>query len=282
MTSIRCGDWIAEFRPEIGGAMSTLRLRGVEILRSMPDQSTDPLESSCFPLLPYCNRLRKGRFGWLGRQVSLPLNFIPEANTLHGLGWKEPWNLENFLEPQVNLNWGYPGGETWTGAFGAQQQVSLDEHGCTIALSAHNRGKSAIPMGLGLHPYFRRGPETSVRFDARSVILTDHETMPTGIEAPPDHFGDFSSGSALPGETVDHCYRSWGGSVTIEDDLGSITMTATGAPHLHVYAPADGSALCFEPVSHTPDALNRAPEEMIELEPGETARLTMRIEANLA
>ena len=63
------------------------------------------------------------------------------------------------------------------------------------------------------------------------------------------------------------------------DGLGTITVSADGAPHLHLYAPADGSALCLEPVSHTPDALNRAPEEMVVLPPGCSASLTMRIAA---
>jgi aldose 1-epimerase len=83
----------------------------------------------------------------------------------------------------------------------------------------------------------------------------------------------------LPGETVDHCFAGWGGEAVIEDERGTIAISATGAPHLHVYAPADGSALCCEPVSHTPDALNRAPEEMAILPPGCSTSLTMRLSA---
>lgn len=245
----------------------------------MPAASTDPLESACFPLIPYCNRLRNGRFSWHGRQVSLPLNFIPETNTLHGLAWQSIWNIDELSEPQVNLRWGYSGHDLWISQFEAVQQVMLDESGCAIVLSLRNTGQETMPAGLGLHPYFRRRPETRVRFGASSVMLTDEATMPTGIEAPADHFGQFAAADLLPSETIDHCYRGWGGTVEIEDELGTIVMTASGAPHLHVYAPADGSALCFEPVSHTPDALNRAPGEMHMLAPGETAQLSMRIEA---
>jgi aldose 1-epimerase len=178
------------------------------------------------------------------------------------------------------LRYGHPGDRLWIWPFQAEQQILLDPAGCTIALALANSGSEAMPAGLGLHPYVRRRPETRVRFEAQSVMLSDRATMPTGIEAPADHFGDFAAGDALPGETIDHCYRNWAGTVTIADDLGTIRVSATGAPHLHVYAPADGSALCCEPVSHTPDALNRAPDEMIALEPGQTARLTLRIEAS--
>jgi aldose 1-epimerase len=172
------------------------------------------------------------------------------------------------------------GSGLWPWPYRAGQLVELDERGCTVTLALLNSGAEDMPAGLGLHPYFRRRPETRVRFAARSVLLGDTETMPTGIEAPAGHFGDFAAASPLPYETIDNCYRGWAGSATIADDLGTIAMTATGAPHLHLYAPSDGSALCCEPVSHTPDALNRAPEEMFVLAPGESASVVMRIEAD--
>ena len=156
---------------------------------------------------------------------------------------------------------------------------ALDAQGCSITLALLNSGSEDMPVGLGLHPYFRRRPETRLRFEARSVLLGDAETLPTGIEAPAAHFGDFAKGDILPPhEMVDNCYRGWGGAVTVQDDLGAISMTATGAGYLHLYAPADGSVLCCEPVTHTPDALNRAPDEMIVLAPGASASVTMRIE----
>jgi aldose 1-epimerase len=246
----------------------------------MPRSSDDVLQSSCFPLIPYANRLKDGRFHWRGHDISLPLNFLPELNTLHGLEWRNPWDISEIFQSQVNLRCANSGQELWIWPYLAEQAVTLDERGCEVVLSLANTGSETMPAGLGLHPYFRRRPETRVWFEAETVMLSDAATMPTGIEAPASHFGHFVQGDVLPPETIDHCYRNWAGTVTIEDDLGRITITATGAPHLHVYAPADGSALCFEPVSHTPDALNRAPEEMIALEPGQVARLAMRIEAS--
>jgi aldose 1-epimerase len=257
-----------------------LRFRGAEVLRTMRQSSKAVLDSSCFPLIPYCNRLKDGRFQWRGHAVSLPLNFLPELNTLHGLGWQSSWEITEKALAKVDLRCANSTPDSWIWPYRAEQTITLDDRGCTIALSLANTGSETMPAGLGLHPYFRRRPETRVRFDAETVMLSDGATMPTGIEAPAAHFGDFAAGAVLLPETIDHCYRNWGGTVTIEDDLGTIAMTASGAPHLHLYAPADGSALCCEPVSHTPDALNRAPEEMIAVEPGQTARLAMRITAN--
>ncbi|WP_255245609.1 hypothetical protein [Sphingobium sp. D43FB] len=56
-----------------------------------------------------------------------------------------------------------------------------------------------------------------------------------------------------------------------------LTLTASGADWLHVYRPPGSDAFCLEPVSHMPDALNRA-DGMAIVVPGATHSLSMRIE----
>ena len=153
--------------------------------------------------------------------------------------------------------------------------------GCAVSLDVTNRSNMAMPAGLGLHPCFRRRPETRVRFAVQGVVMADEALIPNGEVAAPDLYGDFARGAPLPDETVDHCFTGWHGLAVIEDDLGTITVTARGAPHLHLYAPADGSALCLEPVSHMPDALNHQPVNMTCLPPRCTASLQMWISATL-
>lgn len=277
--TLRAGAWQAELRPEVGGSLASLTFEGREVLRTMPPGSTSPLEAACFPLAPYCNRIRDGRFHFGGVEVALPANFPPERHSLHGLSWQRPWRFAGAGESKGAMTDDYDGTGPWPWAYRAEQRVRLGDKGCAVTLVVTNRADTAMPAGLGLHPYFRRNPGARVRFVAERVLLCDAETMPTGVDAPPGHFADFRRGAPLPAETIDHCFAGWCGEVAIEDEVGTIAMTATGAPHLHLYAPADGSALCCEPVSHTPDAPNRAPEEMTILPPGCSATLTMRISA---
>ena len=77
-------------RAEAGGALAALRHRGIDVLRPMPPDSASPLDAACFPLVPYCNRIRDGRFRFGGREVVLPPNFAPEPHSLHGLSWQAP------------------------------------------------------------------------------------------------------------------------------------------------------------------------------------------------
>ena len=279
--TLRGGGWEARLLPEVGGALASLMLDGTEVLRTMPEGSTSPLDAACFPLAPYCNRVRDGRFMVAGREIVLPHNFPPERHSIHGLSWQRPWRIESQAANKCVLVDDYDGNGPWPWAYRAEQRVRLGDKGCAVTLVLTNRGDTAMPAGIGLHPYFRRGANPKVRFTADHVLLSDAECLPTGVTAPAGHFADFRHGAALPAETVDHCFAGWGGEAAIDDERGTILVTASGAPHLHFYAPADGSALCCEPVSHTPDALNRAPEGMTVLPRGCSATLTMRISASL-
>jgi aldose 1-epimerase len=279
MLTLRSGPWQAALRAEVGGSLASLTFDGTEVLRTMAEGSASPLDAACFPLAPYCNRIRDGRFRFDEHEVALPANFPPERHSIHGLSWQRPWRVESEARNKCVIVDEYDGDGPWPWAYRAEQRVRLGDKGCAVTLVLTNRDATPMPAGIGLHPYFRRGTEPRLRFAADQVLLSDPELLPTGVSALPSHFADFAAGAALPGETVDHCFAGWSGEVVIEDERGTIAISATGAPHLHVYAPADGSALCCEPVSHTPDALNRAPDEMIVLPPRCSATLTMRISA---
>jgi len=277
--ALEAGDWEAELRPEIGGAVAALRHRGVDVLRPMAPAATGPLQSACFPLVPWCNRIRDGRFRFAGREIALPANFPPEPHSLHGLGWQAPWELTRAAGFKASLAHRCDGAGPWPWAYEAEQRVRLGAQGCAITLDITNRSGAAMPCGLGLHPYLRRRSETRVRFGSQAMLMVGDDPIPTGETAEADRFAGWRGGAALPARLVDHCFAGWDGSVLIEDDLGAIEMTARGASFLHVYAPDAGAELCCEPVSHAPDAPNRAPAELILLPPGCTASLTLRISA---
>jgi aldose 1-epimerase len=276
---LHAGDWEADIRPEIGGSIAGLRWRGNEVLRTMSPTSTSPLDASCFPLVPYCNRVANARFEWQGREVQLPRNFEPETSNLHGLGWEDEWVVASKADFKCALEHGHDGNDGWPWAYHAEQRIRLGPKGCAISLNLTNRGHDPMPAGLGLHPYFRRRSEARLVFSSTGVLMVDDGLIPTGEIAPPEIFGDWQAGAELPRQTIDHCHAGWGGVAHIQDDLGMISVTARGTPFLHLYAPEDGSALCLEPVSHTPDALNGDPAGMTILPPGCSATMTMWISA---
>lgn len=282
MIALTAGAWRATLRPEIGGCLASLDRDSIPILRTMAGDADHPLQSACFPLVPYCNRIADGRFALGHRNVVIAPNLAPHRHPLHGFGWLRPWHVIRSDASSALLEHARDGCEEWPWAYTAHQHVALDAGGLTIRLMVRNRAAEPAPMGLGLHPYLRRAPETVLRFDAGAMLGIDAEFLPDGAIHKPNALAAWSKGAPLPDWLVDHCFTGWGGSAAIADALGAITLRGFGTPHCHVYAPPGEETLCVEPVSHVPDALNRAPETMPMVPPGCAAGIAMRIEASPA
>ncbi|MBX7534950.1 aldose 1-epimerase [Qipengyuania sp. GH1] len=277
--TLTAGLWKAVIRPQTGGCLAGLSRGNLPILREMPAQPDEVLGSACFPLVPYCNRIADGNFAFGDRQVRISPNMAPQRHPLHGLGWKSAWPVTRQAAGSAVLEHAYEGGGEWPWSYLARQHIVLDEEGCTIALQVENRASDAAPLGLGLHPYFRRSATTQVRFDADEMLGIDAEFLPDGTAHPADAFADWSKGSALPEMLIDHCFTGWNGKAAIADDQGIITIQAWGAPFLHVFSPPRSDDLCLEPVNHPPDALNRASASVPSVPAGCAISVAMRIEA---
>jgi aldose 1-epimerase len=251
------GAWRARVLPDAGGLIASLDCGGVPVLRPMAEGATSPLDAACFPLVPWCNRIAAGRFYWDGAAVTLAPNFLPERHAIHGHGWQSAWAVVEQAPDRCTLLHSHDGAAPgWRWAYEARQEVVLSDAGCAITLSLTNCSGRLMPAGLGLHPYLRRGAASHVRFWADAVVAVGADLIPTGDRLRPAQFGDFSQGSALPDSLIDHCFTGWDGTARVKDDLGTITLRAEGASHLHLYAPDDPAILCLEPVSHLPDAAN--------------------------
>lgn len=279
MISLKAGAWECVLRPEIGGSVARLRRDNIDILRPMPAASREPLEAACFPLVPFCNRIAGASFLHSGRRVSLTPNHPPEPHALHGMGWHCAWEVADICADSARLLHSHDGALGWPWAYRSEQVIRLDGSGLNIELQIVNLAAQSTPAGLGLHPYFRRSERSAVQFAAASLVLSDSDLLPTGEEASADWLAPWSVGAVLPQATVDHCHSGWAGHAEIRDEQGTIRLEARNASYLHVYAPADGSALCLEPVSHRPDALNARTHDMAVLQPGEALSISMRITA---
>lgn len=278
---LSAGDWSAEVLPDLGGALARLDWRGMAVLRPTPPGSDQVLETACFPLLPYANRIDHGVFDWQGRRVSLAPTPGFEPHVLHGQAWREGWSVVEQDARTVRLTLAQRAGD-WPWAWSAEQVVALDEMGLTVRLSMTNEDTTSMPAGIGLHPYLAAQPGDRLRMAAASVWLSGETQIPTGL-AEASAIMDWRDGPEIASAPfVDHAYQPWDGLAELIGVDRTIRLTATGASRLHVYAPGEGDFICLEPVSHRPDAHNApAGEEagLVSLAPGETLRLSTRIDA---
>jgi aldose 1-epimerase len=288
LLTLTAGDWRATVSPEQGGAILSLEWRGQPVFRPTPEGANDMLETACFPLVPYANRIADARFAFEGRDVRLTAldRFAPHA--LHGDGWLNPWAVETVTDERVEMSLEWPAevdadGAGWPWPWRAQQTVRLTDQGLEISLSVTNVGDAVMPAGLGLHPYFHKSADSRLRLSATGVWLTDAREIPERL-ATPDAVADWNGGLALAeAPFVDHAYAGWDGEAVMEGGGRRVLMRGgAGAEWAQVYAPIGADFFCVEPVTHRPDVLNGPAGEqggLARLLPGESLSLVMTVMA---
>lgn len=267
--------WDLDLCPGSGGAIAGLRWHEQHVLRPSLAPLGSPLDSACFPLVPYANRIANGRFVLDGTTYQLPRNFGDHPHSLHGVGWLSTWAVTERTECEINLAHVHVGNPDWPWPYRAEQRFTIAKRDFEIALTITNTGRTDMPAGLGLHPYFPCSSATSLTARSNEVLLGDRTMLPT-VAAPADHFGNWADGASLAGDTlIDNAYDGWDGTAHIALDALDVQLEATGASAFHLYRPPGSGFFCFEPVTHLPDAINRG--GMRRIGPGESLSLTMRL-----
>lgn len=272
------GGSIAYYRWADGsGALDWLRPAGSADLGS---QLAERL--ACFPLVPFSNRIRAGRFDFGGRSVRLPLNQPPERHAQHGHGWQVPWMVVERAADRLAIAYEHPA-DAWPFPYRARQDFALADGELRVTLSVDNVGRETMPVGLGLHPYFPRTARCRLSAAVEAMWETDDEVMPTAL-VPADP--RLRNGDGLPPDEValDNVLTGWQRQATIlwpERHAGLVIDADPPLRFLVVYSPRGEDFFCVEPVSHCTDAFNlaaqgRADTGMLTLAPGASLSATVR------
>jgi aldose 1-epimerase len=271
--------------PSIGGAISAFEWTDGETSRPILRKSHTPLEkvldAASFPLVPYVNRIRDGRFRFRGREVRIAPNMYGDPSPLHGQGWLNAWTVEHADKREAVLSFTHEPGE-WPWAYTARQEFALDEGGLTVTLKCRNAGAEPMPCGLGQHPYFPCGPQTRLDTQVTDAWTIDDKVLP--VDKVPAQ-GRFDLRNRLVcGQGLDHGFGGWGGEARMSDPDWPYTLRLiSGDAHFfQLYSPAQGAIFVAEPVTHANAALNAPKEEWAELGlrvlgPDEELSLTMRL-----
>jgi len=271
--------------PSIGGAISSFRWKDGGRERAILRESNTPLQkvldASCFPLVPFVNRIRGGCFTFRGRQVRLSPNMAGDPSPLHGQGWTSPWRVDSSSEAQAVLQFDHRPGE-WPWAYQARQHFQLEANALHLRLTCRNTSDEPMPCGLGFHPYFQCGAGTRIQTEVQHVWTVDKDVLPVA-RMPTE--GRYAIGDdPVCGRGLDNGYDGWSGRALLTDPDWpfEIELSSPQARYFQLYSPESGGIFVAEPVTHANAALNQPESDWARLgiqilEPREEMALDARI-----
>jgi aldose 1-epimerase len=261
---LSCDDWQAEVAPDIGGSLLSLSRAGRSILRSASDEAVAARAvrgTACYPLIPYANRIARGRFQWQGIEHHLDENFPASSHPLHGVGWRRSWQVAGSDAHSCELRLRHRPAENdhrdWPFAFDAEQIISLRANGLQIRLSVLNVGEWPAPLGIGLHPLFPRLGSQRLTFTSDGAWRNGADMLP--FDQVDSGLWNHARGQRIGEQALDNDFFGWSGMARIECDRApAISITADPIfCALRVFTPPGQTFFALEPVSHITNAINR-------------------------
>lgn len=304
------GKAVAEIVPELGNNCYAFRVSDGDfwyhVIDSPPDLETLEQRPTAYgnPILfPFPNRIRNGKWEFEGK--SYQFDKQPESpTTIHGLLLNLPYNVDKHTAdgngatlvcslnsddfPDVIRQYPFP--------FKIEITYTIKDAVLTMDVKIKNTGESNMPMGFGIHPYFR--VDISAKADASNAVISvpankywelDDVLVPTGKQLDVEGTLDLRYGQPFEKLKLDHVFTDVNlvGSVSrcsIENkDTGHGMIMESDAQfrELVVYTPPDRDAICFEPYTCPTDAINLEakgiPAGVIVLAPDDTFSATVRI-----
>jgi aldose 1-epimerase len=238
--------------------------RRVPLLRPALTVDADASGASCFPLVPFGNRVRGNRFIFEGVEYRLPQNTKWDDHYLHGDGWLADWHLGKQSERSVEMSFEHRGGDT-PYEYLAIQSFAVDDNSLTVAMAVENRGRETLPFGLGWHPYFPLTPQT--RLEARAeAFWTEVEGWLPGERTTIPADMDFSRAAGLPHRWVNNGFENWEGHAKIAWPEHGVAVNMEADPIFrHVFLFLSDTTFdpkfnrdyfCFEPMTHLANGHN--------------------------
>ncbi|WEX08996.1 aldose 1-epimerase [Chelativorans sp. AA-79] len=194
-----------------GGCIQRLDKNGVPLMRPAADDAL-PIDSACYPLVPFGNRVRGNRFSFAGEDHALTPNTDWDSHYLHGEGWRSEWAVVETASHRIVLTHGHDG-SALPYRYDAKQAFEVTPEGMIMSISVTNRGRP-MPFGIGWHPHFPLTPRTTLHTQTGAMWSEEEGWLP-GSPGPVPSDLDFSAPRELPRHWVNNAFEGWSGRATI-------------------------------------------------------------------
>jgi aldose 1-epimerase len=248
-------------------------------------------------LAPWPNRVRDGRYRWADQDQQLALSEASSLNAIHGLvRWSE-WSVVERTASRVTVAtrvWPQPG---YPFLLDVTADYALDDTGLSVKLTGRNSGDTALPYGVGQHPYVSATTElvdeAVLTVPAAAWLPTDARGLPVSTEPVEGTAWDFRTGRQIGDTVLDtpfaDLHRDGEGRVVVrleqlDGTHGVDVWCGEGTDYLQIFS-GDTLApvrrrrgLAVEPMSCPPDAFNSG-TGLVRLEPGQKHALQWGLRA---
>ena len=181
------------------------------------------------PLIPWPNRIARGRYSFEGTEHQLALSEPENDNAIHGLLRWRSWSALEQSAASVTVAARLLPMQGYPFALEVQIRYELRDDGLTVATSAHNVGERPCPYGVGQHPYLSPGDgaldDCTFELPAATRLLNDERhQVPVGREPVEGTPFDFRSARALGAQQLDDAFTD------LERDADGRATARLGCP----------------------------------------------------
>ncbi len=215
MDTVRIADETSEvvIVPELGAGIASydhLVDGWMPLFRPCRDlERARPFDLASNLLVPWSGRISGGGFHFAEKFHGLAPNLASEPLPIHGIGFSSVWEVERMDGSHATLTLSSIGPGPYR--FDARVVYALEKGALTTTLSVTNRADDTLPHGLGLHPWFPRTPDTTLRARAEIVTLEDSRHLPAGqLPVALRKDWDFSTPRGLPGAWINNDFLALG------------------------------------------------------------------------
>lgn len=260
---IRLNKSSAQIISDIGCNVNSLILNNQDIIDGNTDKET--LSSNYFAksalLIPFPNRVDKGKYNFEGRNYHLPINKKDEGHAIHGLVYDKPFKLVNthIAKSSVSGSFFYKIDSAQYEGYPFDLAIlitfTLTSNQFAISISTTNSGDYVLPYGVGWHPYLKANKKidkSTISIPGRDILEIDKKNImiPTGKII---RFQPFNN-TLIGGKIFDTCFANLTSHSTQFENI-SIFQDST-MQYLQIYTPADRHSIAIEPMSCAPNAFN--------------------------
>ncbi len=258
--------------PAYGARLHRLRAHGRDVLRTPDDVAVherEPFFWGAFVMAPWCNRATTERTTIAGREVELPANFA-DGSAIHGQVYLRPWRRSGDSEFSIEH-----GADGWPWRYAVRLLIALEGATLRLAQELTNLSDSAMPGGVGIHPWFAGQPRIAIHGRRVYRANTNPESEPVPVAGRLDLREATQMAKGVDATWVDLADPA---AEIIWPRLHMTMRSLTQTPHL-VAANLPGiDAIAVEDETHAPRGLSRLlggePGAVTLLDPGATLRLT--------